>query len=84
MKNNYQKNKKNTGINNLLKSLGDPKKWLNSIKRINLVETPLTKRSKMLFSLYSSLGETLLTEKRLDVLLATKDEVKSKKDEISI
>jgi hypothetical protein len=38
----------------------------------------------MLFGLYSSLGEILLTEKRLDVLLATKDEVKSKKDEISI
>ncbi len=56
MKINYFKNQKENGINNLLKSLGDPKKWLNSIKRINLVETPLTKKSKMLFNLYIHLG----------------------------
>lgn len=43
MKINYQKTKNNNNTNNLLRSLGEPKKWLNSIKRINLVETPLTK-----------------------------------------
>ena len=80
----YHSNKKSNGINNVLKSLGDPKKWVNSIKRVNLVETPLTKKSKMLFNLYINLGLMLSTEKWLDVLLSTKEEVKSKKDEISI
>jgi hypothetical protein len=34
--------------------------------------------------MYLQLGLTLNTEKRLDVLLATKEEVQPKKDELSI
>ena len=84
MRINFQRHKKNTEINNLLQFLGEPKKWLNSIKRINLVETPLTRKSKMYFNMYLHLGLALPTEKRLDVLLATKEEVQAKKDELSI
>lgn len=44
----------------------------------------MTRRSKLLFEMQSSLGKEMPTEQRLDVLLEVKEEIRSRKDEISI